>query len=156
MLGVKTKLLEECTFSSIENQFSRSDMGIIRVMRRCLRTLMMWKKPWFLAQGLVLVASCCHKTLKTDASLTGWDAVLDGCSIQSLWRGNRLSWHINYLEMMAVFLALKYFFMDLRDYHVLVHPDNTLLSSYINDKGRSAVADWSTKFSSGPRASCSL
>ena len=40
-------------------------------------------------------------------------------------------WHINRLEMMAVFRALKYFRPDLRGHHVLVLPDNTLMVSYI-------------------------
>ncbi|XDV36609.1 hypothetical protein PO909_006355 [Leuciscus waleckii] len=40
----------------------------IKVTRRCLRALVMWKKPWFLAQGPVLGASCPRVTLSTDAS----------------------------------------------------------------------------------------
>ncbi len=58
--------------------------------------------------------------LTTDTSLTGWDAVLDGRPAQGIWRGHLLDWHINCLEMMALFLALKYFLQELRGYHVLV------------------------------------
>ncbi len=58
--------------------------------------------------------------LTTDASLTGWGAVLDGRPAQGIWRGHLLDWHINCLEMMALFLALKYFLQELRGYHVLV------------------------------------
>jgi len=32
-----------------------------------------------------------------------------------------MSWHINCMEMVAIFLALKYFLPDLRGHHVLVH-----------------------------------
>ncbi|CAM4509992.1 unnamed protein product [Leuciscus chuanchicus] len=49
-------------------------------------------------------------------------------------RGDALpqrSCHINRLEMMAVFRALKYFLPDLRGHHVLVLPENTLMVSYI-------------------------
>ncbi|KAL0170985.1 hypothetical protein M9458_035581, partial [Cirrhinus mrigala] len=35
--------------------------------------------------------------------------------------GHHLMWHINCLEMQAMFQALKHFLTDLRDRHVLVH-----------------------------------
>ncbi len=105
---------------------------MIKVTQRCLRALVMWKKPWFLSQGPVLGASCRRKMLTTDASLTGWGAILEGRSRQGLWKNHHLSWHINRLEMLAVFLALKNFLTDLRGHHVLVHSDNTSVVSYIN------------------------
>ncbi len=73
--------------------------------------------------------------LTTDASLTGWGAVLDGRPAQGIWRGHLLEWHINCLEMMALFRALKYFLQQLRGYHVLVRVDNTAVVSYINHQG---------------------
>ncbi len=105
---------------------------MIKVMRRCLRALIMWKKPWLLSQGPMLGASCRRKMLTTDASLTGWGAILEGHSSQGLWKDHHLSWRINRLEMLAVFLALKSFLADLRGHHVLVHSDNTSVVSYIN------------------------
>ncbi len=48
---------------------------MIKVTRRCLQALDMWKKPWFLSQGPVLGA-CRRVTLTMDASLTGWGAVM--------------------------------------------------------------------------------
>ncbi len=50
-------------------------------------------------------ASCHRKMLTTDASLMGWGAILEGRSSQGLWKDHHLSWHINRLEMLAVFLA---------------------------------------------------
>ncbi len=73
--------------------------------------------------------------LTTDASLTGWGAILEGCSNQGLWKDQHLSWHVNHLEMLAVFLALKNFLADLRGHHVIVHSDNTSVVSYINQQG---------------------
>ncbi len=52
-----------------------------------------------------------------------------------LWSGLHLTWHINCLEMLAVFRALKHFLPDLRDHHVLVRTDNTAVVSYINHQG---------------------
>ncbi len=100
--------------------------------RSCLRVLDMWKKHWFLAQGLMLGAPCHHVTLTTDASLTGWGAVMSGRSAQGLWEGHHLTWHINCLEMLAIFRSLRHFLPDQWGHHVLVRTDNTLVVSYIN------------------------
>ncbi len=62
--------------------------------------------------------------LTTDASLTGWGAILEGRSSQGMWK-----------EMLAVFIALKNVLADLRGHHVLVHSDNTSVVSYINHQG---------------------
>ncbi len=44
---------------------------MIKVTRRCLRALDMWREPWFLSQGPVLGAPCRRVTLATDATLNG-------------------------------------------------------------------------------------
>ncbi len=75
------------------------------------------------SQGLVLGALCHRITLATDASLTGWGAVMSDHPARALWSGRHLTWHINCLEMLAVFRALKHFLPDLRDHHVLVRAD---------------------------------
>ncbi|KAL0165880.1 hypothetical protein M9458_037724, partial [Cirrhinus mrigala] len=110
-------------------------LRMIKVTRRCLRALDMWRKPWFLSQDPVLGAPCRRVTLATDASLTGWGAVMSGHPACGLWSGHQLTWHINCLEMLAVFRALKHFLQDLRDRHVLVRADNTAVVSYINHQG---------------------
>ncbi len=69
----------------------------------------------------MLGAPCRCVALTTDASLTGWGATLNGHSAQGLWEGHNLSWHINCLEMLAIFRSLKHFLPDLRGHHVLVY-----------------------------------
>ncbi len=56
---------------------------------------------------------------------------MSGHPARGLWRGHHLAW----LEMLAVFQALKYFVPDLRGHHVLVCTDNTAVVSYINHQG---------------------
>ncbi|KAI2655571.1 Transposon Ty3-I Gag-Pol polyprotein [Labeo rohita] len=107
----------------------------IRVTRQGLRTLSMWFRPRFLTLGPTLGPCCRRKMLTTDASLKGWGAVLNGRPAQGIWRGHHLNWHINCLEMMAVFQALKYFLQQLRGFHVLVRVDSTAVVSYINRQG---------------------
>ncbi|KAI2644186.1 enzymatic polyprotein [Labeo rohita] len=108
---------------------------MIKVTWQCLRALDMWKKPWFLSQGPVLGAPCRRITLATDASLTGWGAVMSGHPARGLWSSRHLTWHINCLEMLAVFRALKHFLPDLIGHHVLVRTDNTAVVYYFNHQG---------------------
>ncbi|KAI2649994.1 ORF V: Enzymatic polyprotein [Labeo rohita] len=103
--------------------------------QRQIRVTRQGFRPRFLTLGPTL-GPCCHrKMLTTDASLTGWGAVLNGRPAQGIWKGHHLNWHMNCLEMMAVFRALKYFLQQLRGYHVLVRVDNTAVVSYINRQG---------------------
>ncbi|KAI2652443.1 ORF V: Enzymatic polyprotein [Labeo rohita] len=51
------------------------------------------------------------------------------------WTGPRLRWHVNCLELLAVFLALRRFLPMLRHKHVLVRMDNTATVAYINHQG---------------------
>ncbi|KAI2668460.1 ORF V: Enzymatic polyprotein [Labeo rohita] len=95
-----------------------------------VRALDMWKKPWSLSQGPVLGVPCRRVMLVTDASLTGWGVVMSG-----VWSGRHLTWHINCLEMLPVFRALKHFLPDLIGRHVLVRTDNTAVVYYINHQG---------------------
>jgi len=48
---------------------------------------------------------------------------------QGVWQDHLLSWHINRLEMMVVFQALKHFLLDLRGHHVLDRMDITSVVS---------------------------
>ncbi|KAI2666794.1 enzymatic polyprotein [Labeo rohita] len=86
-------------------------------------------------KGPVLGAPGRRVTLATDASLTGWGAVMSGHPARGLWSGRHLTWHINCLEMLAVFRALKLFLPDLIGRHVLVHTDNIAVVYYINHQG---------------------
>lgn len=55
-----------------------------------------------------------------DTSMTGWGATFKGRAVNGIWSAELAQVHINYLELMAVFLALKHFLPHLRGQHVLV------------------------------------
>ncbi len=95
----------------------------------CLRHV---EETLVLISGLGAGSSWSPRMLVTDASLTGWGGVMSGRSARGLWSGHHLTWHINCLELLAVFLALKPFLPNLRDCHVLVCTGNTAVVSYIN------------------------
>ena len=55
--------------------------------------------------------------------------------VAGTWSENLQKQHINYLEMMAVFLGLKHFVKHLENKVVLVKTDNTTVMCYINKQG---------------------
>lgn len=73
--------------------------------------------------------------ITTDASRMGWGAVLNGQSIGGQWSIPETRFHINYLEMLAVFLALKSFCRDRNKKHIRVQSDNTTTVAYLNEMG---------------------
>ncbi len=62
-------------------------------------------------------------------------AMCNGHAAAGLWTGPQLQWHINCLELLAVWLALRRFKMLLHEKHVLVRTDNTATVAYINHQG---------------------
>ena len=71
----------------------------------------------------------------TDASKEGWGAHLNEHTAKGVWSLPESKLHINYLELKAVFLALKEFQTLCSDKIVLVATDNTTVVSYINKEG---------------------
>ncbi len=93
---------------------------LIRVSRSCCRHLLMWRDPVFLQSGVRMGAIHRRHMITTDASMTGWGAVFEGRPASGEWKEEFLFWHINCLELRAVFLALKYFLPVLGEYHIIV------------------------------------
>ncbi len=69
--------------------------------------------------------------------MTGWGAVFEGRPARGEWTEEFLSWHINCLELRAVFLALRYFLPIHGGYHIIVRTDNMAAVSHINRQGGS-------------------
>ena len=71
----------------------------------------------------------------TDASYEGWGAHLGDSMARGVWSKLESRLHINFLDLNAVYLALKSFKLLCRDQIVLIATDNTTVVSYINKKG---------------------
>ncbi len=112
---------------------------LIRVSRSCCRHLLMWRDPVFLRDQSGVRMGAIHRRHKitTDASMTGWGAVFEGRPAGGESKEEFLFWHINCLELRAVFLALKYFLPVLGGYHMIVRTDNMAVVSHINRQGGS-------------------
>ena len=107
----------------------------VTVTADCIAALRHWGNPQFLSEGVAMGTVASRKVITTDASLTGWGATHEGRVVSGTWEYNLRNAHINYLELMAVFLALKHFLPFLQHSHVLVRSDNTTTISYINRQG---------------------
>ncbi|XP_073807549.1 uncharacterized protein [Danio rerio] len=103
----------------------------VSVTALCCRALSPWNDPSFLQAGEPLEQASSHVVVSTDASNTGWGAV---CRRHAA-KGAQLHWHINRLELLAVFLALHRFLLVLEWQHVLVRMDSTSAAMYINCMG---------------------
>ena len=67
----------------------------------------------------------------------GWGVVYGNQSTGGLWSSDEKSHHINYLELLAVFLGLKVFCRSHRDTHIRLKIDNTTAVVVINHMGTS-------------------
>ncbi|CAG9128656.1 unnamed protein product [Plutella xylostella] len=73
--------------------------------------------------------------INTDASRTGWGAFCDGRRANGGWKDDELLFHINYLELLAIFMGLKSFANAHSNCSILLRVDNTTALSYINRMG---------------------
>ena len=113
---------------------------MVYVTEACVRTLLLWRRAAFLSQGVTMGMFFSLKFITTDASLTGWGAIHDGMTAKGIWSPALRTRYINYLELMAVLLALKRFERFVRDCHVQIRTDNTATMCYINKEGGLAPA----------------
>ena len=74
-------------------------------------------------------------SLTTDASRSGWGAVLPPHRVSGLWSRQESLVHINSLELRAVFLALQSLESHVLGRSILVRSDNTTVVAYINHQG---------------------
>ena len=74
-----------------------------------------------------------------DASGSGWGATVKDTSLATggRWKDNEASWHINYLELLSAYFALKSFCKSKKPIHIQILMDNTTAISYINAMGGS-------------------
>ena len=95
---------------------------------------------WWLQEDNVLTGQPLHPIkhalqIFSDASKEGWGAHLNEHTARGTWSLPESKLHVNYLELKALFLALKEFQSLCTDQIVLVATDNTTVVAYINKEG---------------------
>ncbi len=78
----------------------------VAITPECRQTFSPWSDPLFLRAGVALEQVSRHAVVFTDASATGWGATYNGQAVSGVWTGRQRHWHINCLELLAVYLAL--------------------------------------------------
>ncbi len=73
--------------------------------------------------------------LQTDASKKGWGAVYNGTTTGGEWTALEADQHINYLELLAVFLGLRSLCHSIQNVHIRCQIDNTTAVKYLNAQG---------------------
>ena len=78
--------------------------------------------------------------IELDASTYGWGATCEGIRTGGPWSPKGSQWHMNCLEALAAFHAVKCFVGDKRGVSVLLRLDNTSAVSYMNKLGGTVSA----------------
>jgi hypothetical protein len=87
-----------------------------------------------------------------DASLAGWGAHYNTQTTGGRWNTIEAQLHINQLEMLAAFFALKTFCANFHNAHVCLKIDNVTAVTYLNNMGGvtpKLVMTWQGKFGYG-------
>ncbi|KAL7306836.1 hypothetical protein TKK_0000997 [Trichogramma kaykai] len=78
----------------------------------------------------------------TDASLSGWGAHANNVTTNGFWNATEKEWHINCLELKAIFLGLKCFTSNMHNCEILLRCDNEHHTSVVTEDvpdGRSII-----------------
>lgn len=127
-----TKGLERCKYLNLAQEDDYERLMNIPIY---LQTDMLW---W-----LDAIESSVHRILEdryeveifSDASTTGWGAACGDETASGRWSNDECKKHINYLELLAAFIAIKIFGRDYSHCQILLRIDNSTAVSYINRMG---------------------
>ncbi|RLU19404.1 hypothetical protein DMN91_007961 [Ooceraea biroi] len=86
-------------------------------------------------QNNTIRLSAYAREIFSDASLTGWGAACGDQRTHGWWTADTRTLHINALELLAAFYALRCFATDLRACNILLRLNNTTAIAYINKFG---------------------
>ncbi|XDV12998.1 hypothetical protein PO909_001522 [Leuciscus waleckii] len=86
-----------------------SGLACLKVDQKCVAALKPWTVTDWYRSGVSLGTSSSVKVVSTNASTSGWGALLEGRPLFGQWSEREKLLHINCLEMMAVDNALRRF-----------------------------------------------
>ncbi|XP_034935551.1 uncharacterized protein [Chelonus insularis] len=128
-----TKKLEREKFLSLLKKDGKYDC-VMRLPEHLREDFEWWKINIMNSRNSFKLPSY-KRVIFTDASLSGWGAYCEGTGTHGSWSVEEKKHHINYLELLAIFFALKSFASDLYNCNILLRVDNTTAISYINRMG---------------------
>lgn len=122
----KVKALREC-----DDDFN----GMMSLSKNSRQEVFWWVSNISEVNGKLIRPDPIDCWIETDASLQGWGANFEGSRIGGRWSLEEKSYHINYLELLAIFYSLKAFFGSKSSLHVGIKSDNTSAVAYLNEMG---------------------
>lgn len=128
-----TKGLERAKYLALINNSTNFDMPMTIPNNLC-DDLIWWKNKIMNACNPIRQSKF-ELEIFTDASMTGWGACCNNEKIGGPWTVQERSYHINYLELLAVYYALKSFAKCRHNCEILLRVDNTTAISYLNRMG---------------------
>jgi ribonuclease HI len=102
---------------------------------KLVKTIQWWSNLDNLLTGLEFPPKKHSVIVTTDASKMAWGAHCESQTVQGSWNPHQQTLHINLLELMAVWNALKAFLHLVKNHVVLIQTDNTSVLHYINNSG---------------------
>ncbi len=110
-------------------------MGRARVVvtHRCLNALKSWRNPDLYQHGTQMGMVMRRKVVTVCRRWAG-ELIATVYRLRSTGQSEK-PWHINRLELRAVFLALLSFITQVQGHQVLIRTDNMLVVTYINQQG---------------------
>jgi hypothetical protein len=127
-----TKLLERQKFLAIQEHQNYDSR--FKLSSDILPDLNWWAKNIRIA-SFPLTVNTFELEIFTDASRSGWGTYCNDQRAGGAWKDEERTFHINYLELLAVFLGLKCFARYKSNCAILLRVDNTTAISYINRLG---------------------
>ncbi|XP_074640019.1 uncharacterized protein LOC141911049 [Tubulanus polymorphus] len=97
--------------------------------------LQWWAATTNLRLGVSLAPLEAPVRVFTDASHQGWGAHLENRVKAGKWSRYEATNHINFLEMLAVWKALKFFHRRVEGHHVWLATDNSTVRAYLQNQG---------------------
>jgi len=131
--------------------------GTVSLSPEAIEELRWWRDSLERWNGRSMIPTEPELAVYTDASDTGWGAVLGTATASGFWSHAQEALHINEKELLAIELGLRSFLDKLRDRTVLLRVDNTVAVTYVNHQGgthspnlsRVAQRIWNLALSSG-------
>jgi ribonuclease HI len=74
-------------------------------------------------------------SIQTDASSLAWGVVFNGKEFGGIWKTDEKNFHINTLEMKAIYYAIKALITKIKNSNVKILTDSTTAVAYINNMG---------------------
>ena len=127
------RVLEKRKIEALKDKHGNFDSNIN------LNSAMKYELEWWYknieTQSRVINHGNPNFSITTDASLDGWGAIKNEEYINGRWNDIEKTYHINYLELLAIFYGIKSFCKNITNVHVQLLSDNSSSVAHINNMG---------------------